>query len=136
VRLRHLVARGFRNLADLDCELPATGLVLLGANAQGKTNLLEAIYYPVLFRSFRGAPDREVARFEGAGFQLEAHIDGGPVAEVGAAYAAQSQRKRVLVEGEEPERLADAVGGWLAVSFLPDDVELATGAAAGRAASR
>jgi DNA replication and repair protein RecF len=134
VRLRHLVARGFRNLADLDCELPATGLVLLGANAQGKTNLLEAIYYPVLFRSFRGAPDREVARFEGAGFQLEAHIDGGPVAEVGAAYAAQSQRKRVLVEGEEPERLADAVGGWLAVSFLPDDVELATGAAAGRRA--
>ena len=54
VRFRQLVARGFRNLADLDCELPPSGLVLLGANAQGKTNLLEAIYYPVLFRSFRG----------------------------------------------------------------------------------
>jgi hypothetical protein len=39
--------------------------VLLGANAQGKTNLLEAIYYPGLYRSFRGAPDQEVARFDG-----------------------------------------------------------------------
>src|SRR5215207_4930927 len=83
VRLLHLVARGFRNLSDLDCEFPATGLVLLGANAQGKTNLLEAIYYPVLFRSFRGAPDQEVARFEGPGFQIETRLEGGPVADVG-----------------------------------------------------
>jgi DNA replication and repair protein RecF len=132
VRLRHLVARGFRNLSDLDCELPSTGLVLLGANAQGKTNLLEAIYYPVLFRSFRGAPDQEVARFEGPGFQVEARIEGAPVADVGAVYALQGRRKRILVEGQEPARLADAVGGWLAVSFLPDDVGLATGAAAER----
>ena len=34
---------------------PEEGVALLGANAQGKTNLLEAVYYPVLFRSFRGA---------------------------------------------------------------------------------
>ena len=79
MRLRHLVARGFRNLADLDCEPPASGLALLGPNAQGKTNLLEAIYYPVLFRSFRGAPDQEVTRFEGPGFHLEADVDGGSI---------------------------------------------------------
>ena len=48
------------------------GSALLGANGQGKTNLLEAIYYPVLFRSLRGAPDQEVARFGGPGFQVEA----------------------------------------------------------------
>ncbi|HYC33626.1 MAG TPA: hypothetical protein VEB59_15155 [Gemmatimonadales bacterium] len=44
MRLRHLVARGFRNLADLECEPPPAGMAILGANAQGKTNLLEAIY--------------------------------------------------------------------------------------------
>jgi DNA replication and repair protein RecF len=132
VRLRRLVARGFRNLADLDCELPASGLVLLGANAQGKTNLLEAIYYPVLFRSFRGAPDQEVARFDGPGFLVEACLDGGAAASVGAAYASPGRRKRILVDGLEPERVADAAGTWLAVSFLPDDVGLATGSAAGR----
>ena len=132
MRLRHLVARGFRNLADLDCEPPASGLVLLGANAQGKTNLLEAIYYPVLFRSFRGAPDQEVTRFEGPGFHLEADVDGGLITAVGASYAVAGRRKRILIDGQEPERLADAVGTWLAVSFLPDDVGLAAGAAADR----
>ncbi len=70
MRLRRLVARGFRNLADLDCAVPSRGLALLGANAQGKTNFLEAVYYPVLFRSFRGAPDQEVAGFGSRGRAL------------------------------------------------------------------
>jgi DNA replication and repair protein RecF len=131
VRLSHLVARGFRNLADLDCALPPSGVILLGANAQGKTNLLEAIYYPVLFRSFRGAPDQEISRFEGPGFQLEAAVE-GPQAALTATYLAPGRRKRILVQGQEPERLADAVGTWLAVSFLPDDVGLSTGPAAAR----
>ena len=132
MRLRHLVARGFRNLAALECELPPGGLALLGANAQGKTNLLEAIYYPVLFRSFRGAPDQEITRFEGPGFQLEAGVEGGPARALVATYGTQGRRKRILLDGEEPARLADAVGTWLAVSFLPDDVGLATGPAAAR----
>jgi DNA replication and repair protein RecF len=119
-------------LADFECELPSGGVVLLGANAQGKTNLLEAIYYPVLFRSFRGAPDQEISRFDGPGFQLEASIAEAPVVDLAASYTTAGRRKRILVEGVEPERLADAVGSWLAVSFLPDDVGLSTGPAAAR----
>jgi DNA replication and repair protein RecF len=134
VRLRRLVARGFRNLGDLDRELPPGGVALLGANAQGKTNLLEAVYYPVLFRSLRGAPDQEVARFDGPGFTVEAEVEAGPVATVAASYAAAGRRKRIALDGDEPARLADAVGAWLAVSFVPDDVALATGNAAGRRA--
>ena len=132
MRLCHVVARGFRNLEDLDRELPAAGVAFLGANAQGKTSLLEAVYYPVLFRSFRGSPDQDLARFGGQGFQVEARLEGGGVRELGASWTAAGRRKRVLVDGGEPERVADAVGEWLAVSFLPDDVGLATGPAAER----
>jgi DNA replication and repair protein RecF len=129
VRIRHLVARGYRNLADLDREAPLPGLVLLGANAQGKTNLLEAIYYPVLFRSFRGAADGQVV---GAlpGFSVEVHIGGGPAASVAATYT--DRKKRITIDGEEIDRLADSVGHWLAVTFLPADVGLASGPAAER----
>lgn len=125
MRINRLVARGYRNLADLDREPPSPGLVLLGANAQGKTNLLEAIYYPVLFRSFRGAADGQVM---GAppGFSVEIHIDGGSAASVAATY---SGRKRITIDGEEVARLADSVGHWLAVAFLPADVGLASGPA-------
>ena len=132
MRLRHLVARGFRNLVDLECEPPTAGLAILGANAQGKTNLLEAIYYPVLFRSLRGAGDGEVLRAGDGGFRVEAILDGGRVGAVSATYVAAGRRKRIAVDGEEPARLADAVGGWLAVAFLPADVGLASGPAAER----
>jgi DNA replication and repair protein RecF len=129
VRLRRLVARGFRNLADIDREVSRPGLVLLGANAQGKTNLLEAIYYAVLFRSFRGASDQQVMRGP-PGFGIEVHIEDGPAATVGALYS--GNRKRITVDGEEIGRLADAAGTWLAVAFLPSDVGLASGPAAER----
>jgi DNA replication and repair protein RecF len=129
VRLRHLVARGFRNLADLDCAVPSRGLALLGANAQGKTNFLEAVYYPVLFRSFRGAPDQEITGFGSPGFHVEASVEESGVASLAAGYVPVGRRKRILLDGDEPERLAEAVGRWLAVVFLPGDVDLASGPA-------
>lgn len=132
MRLGRLVARGFRNLHDLDCELPPSGLALLGANAQGKTNLLEAAYYPVLFRSLRGALDQDVARFGGAGFHVEVHLDEAPVRTVTATYQTAGRRKRIVLDGESPVRMADAAGAWLAVAFLPADVGLAAGPAAER----
>jgi DNA replication and repair protein RecF len=130
VRIRQLVARGYRNLADLDREAPGPGLVLLGANAQGKTNLLEAIYYPVLFRSFRGAADGQVLREATTGFSVELHIAGGSAQTVAACYS--GRKKRITVDGAEVSRLTDSVGNWLAVAFLPSDVGLASGPAAER----
>lgn len=130
MRLRRLTARGFRNLADLDCALPAPGVALLGDNAQGKTNFLEAAYYPVLFRSFRGAPDQEVAAFGAPAFHVEAAVEEAGVGTLSAGYLPATRRKRILLDGDEPERLTEAVGRWLAVVFLPGDVELASGPAA------
>lgn len=133
MRLDRLVARGFRNLADLDCELPAAGVALLGANGQGKTNLLEAIYYPVLFRSLRGANDAEVIRFGGPGFQIEASVAlDDRRAALTATVQQAPRRKRITVDGDEQRRLTDAVGVWMAVAFLPADVALAGGPASER----
>ena len=129
MRLRRLVARGFRNLVDLDRVAPPRGAVILGANAQGKTNLLEAIYYPVLFRSFRGAPDQQVIG-NAAGFHVDVELEGASSHHVAATYL--GRKKRITLDGEESERLADAVGAWLAVAFLPSDLGLASGSAAVR----
>ena len=129
MRLQRLVTRGYRNLADLDCEAPEVGAAILGSNAQGKTNLLEAIYYPVLFRSFRGSPDQQVMS-EGPGFQVEAHIEGADARMVAVTYL--GRKKRITVDGDEAGRLADVVGTWLAVAFLPADLGLASGPAVER----
>ena len=62
--LVHLVAREYRNFASLDLAIPASGLVIVGENGHGKTNLLEAVAYLALLRSFRGARDADVIRFD------------------------------------------------------------------------
>jgi DNA replication and repair protein RecF len=133
VRLERLVARGFRNLADLDTELPEAGAALLGRNGQGKTNLLEAIYYPVLFRSVRGATDQDIIAFGGPGFHIEVHLSEDAERHcVAATCQAPGRRKRILLDGEEVPRVTDGVGAWVAVAFLPSDVALASGPAVER----
>jgi DNA replication and repair protein RecF len=129
VRLLKLVARRYRNLADLEREAPPRGAALLGANAQGKTNLLEAIYYPVLFRSFRGAPDQQVSGSD-LGFHVEVAVEGSNAGNIAVTY--QGRKKRIAVDGQETRRLTEAIGSWLAVAFLPSDLGLASGPAAVR----
>ncbi len=108
-------------------------MLLLGANAQGKSNLLEAVYYPVLFRSFRGASDLEVGAFGGPGFRVEAEFESrGETHAVRVTHTAQPRRKRIEIDGAEVPRLADAVGAWVAVAFIPSDVSLAAGGAGER----
>ena len=130
MHLERIVLRGFRNLRDLDLTLPPEGAVLLGPNAQGKTNFLEAVGYPVLFRALRGAPDSEVAAFGGPGFRLEAAFaEAGRTRTADVTYTAASRKKRIALDDAPVARLSEAVGAWVAVAFLPRDVALAGGAA-------
>jgi len=133
MRAGRIEAEGFRNIGSLDLALPSAGAVLLGPNGHGKTNLLEAIYYPVLFRSLRGARDGELVQNGGAAFHLRLEVSratGDLVIEAG--FQTAGRRKRVAVDGAETPRMTDALGRWLAVAFLPTDVSLISGGAAER----
>jgi DNA replication and repair protein RecF len=127
-RLTTLTTRDFRNLAAVDAEFPAEGVVLVGENGEGKTNVLEAIYYLVLFRSLRGAKDRELVRFGTAGF----FVAGRTETRVTVGYDVQRARKKVTVDGRELTRMADGIGHVAAVAFSPSDRAIVAGGPAGR----
>lgn len=125
--LRELTIRHYRNLAFQELDLPAEGVAIVGENAQGKTNLLEAIYYLETFRSFRGARDDRLVAFGQDVFRIVGRIQregeaGGH--EVTAAFQARGKRKKVTVDGREPHRLGDALGRLAAVIFSPSDAGL------------
>ncbi len=128
MELTSLTIRNFRNLASIDVELPPGGVVVIGDNGHGKTNLLEAIYYLVLFRSLRGAMDRELVRFGEAGFFIAG--DASPRLTVG--YEAAGKRKKVTADGQEIRKLSDAVGLVAAVALSPADRAMVDGGPAGR----
>ena len=132
VVLRSLALRDFRNLARLDLTFPAAGVVVIGENGQGKSNLLEAIYYLHLLRSVRGSRDVDVIRFGAPGFHVSARADGGTHHELSAGFERHSKRKRVRLGGGEPQRLSDALGALPCVLFSPADLELVAGAPSAR----
>lgn len=61
--LKHLSLTNFRNFARLDMDVPRRAVLLVGSNAQGKTSLLEAIYFLASFTSFQTHTDRQLVNF-------------------------------------------------------------------------
>ena len=132
MRLSTLALRHFRNLHVQEVEFPPEGAALIGDNAQGKSNFLEAIYYLETLRSFRGARDEQMVAFGEDVFRVvgstrpdEGDEVGG--AEVAAAFQRKGKRKKVSINGTEPDRMTDALGTLSAVIFSPADIELISG---------
>jgi DNA replication and repair protein RecF len=132
VWLRRVSIREFRNLGRLDLRLPPDGVAVIGDNGQGKTNLLEAIYYLQLLRSMRGARDNDLTAFGAAGFHVAADVVGAERREVSVGYERQTKRKRVLLDGAEPAKLSEALGALPSVVVAPSDVQLVAGGPAER----
>jgi len=131
-RVDTLSVRDFRNLERIELELPPSGMLVVGENGQGKTNLLEAIYYLQLLRSVRGARDQDLVRFGAAGFHIGAHVATDRAGEIGVGFERAGKRKRVRIDGVVSERLSDAVGALPVAMFSPSDVELVAGGPAAR----
>jgi DNA replication and repair protein RecF len=139
MRINRLQLTGFRNLEDQLLEIPPEGVAVIGDNAQGKTNLLEAIHYLEAFRSFRGARDDQLVRMGEEIFRLQAHVqdESGPgmagsspqgvrdgEVTVAAACEAGTKRKKVTLDGRVVDSIAEAVGRLGSVLFTPEDVRL------------
>jgi DNA replication and repair protein RecF len=133
--LRALRLVNFRNYPD-DTVLLAPGLnIVVGDNAQGKTNLLEAISFAVSGSSPRTPNDSEVVRWREDFTRTEASISlDGDERRVAVGYA-PGQKKRLSVDGALAPSLAHYAAGGAgirAVTFFPDDIRIVKGAPADR----
>src|SRR6185436_3679938 len=74
MHIETLEAHAFRNLEPLTLELGGRSVLVRGRNAQGKTNLLEALYVCATGRSFRASPPRELLRHGSERGRLQARF--------------------------------------------------------------
>ncbi len=126
--LSRLIASDYRNFTRLDVDIPAAGLVVIGENGHGKTNLLEAVAYLALLRSFRGARDADVVRFGAPAFHVRATLMRPSAYDtISVGYERSSRRKRATLDGVEQPRLTSALGALPSVQFSPADVALVAG---------
>jgi DNA replication and repair protein RecF len=129
LRLQRIALSNFRNYAQLDLE-PAPGLnVFIGANAQGKSNLLEAIALLGTGKSFRSGRDADLVRegIELAVVAGDAEIRAGTVKlACSIARNGRGMRKRYTINGRTV-RYARFLGTIRVVTFAPADLQLASG---------
>jgi len=121
--------RSFRNFEELRLALPPGGAVITGDNGSGKTNLVEALYYLEIFRSFRGAADEQLVRFGDPVFFISGRFEDatGRTLEISAAFEPRTRTRRVVVDGVPVARVSEALGRLGAVVFSPSDMQIVAG---------
>lgn len=127
--LRTLALNNFRNFESLQLEFAPQVNIFTGRNAQGKTNLLEAIYFLALTRSQRTSSERELIRFDEKFASLQGEVITGHLP-VNLRLVISAQGKRAWINDSQQQKLSDYVGQLNTVLFSPEDLELVKGAPA------
>ena len=130
MHLVHLRLRDFRNYARLDIDFAPGFHLFLGGNAQGKTNLLEAIYFLATLRSFRGVSSAHLVRAGQKGYYLGATVLGQAEQSIRIYWSANE--RQLSLDGRPIRRLSEFLGVCRAVVFCTDDVQLVKGPASRR----
>ena len=124
MRLNTIKIKNFRNLEDITF-VPGSHVTLLsGQNAQGKTNMLEAVYICSTGRSHRTARDRELIKFGGEAAFIDAvceQRDGTHRIEI---KLSSTNKKAVRINNSPAHRLGQLMGHMNAVMFSPEDLQL------------
>jgi DNA replication and repair protein RecF len=126
--LAHLRLRDFRNYVRLDADFLPGFHLLLGDNAQGKTNILEAIYLLATLRSFRGVGGAQMIRQGQKGYFVGARIVGQGEHETKIYWSAHPRKVSELsLDGRPIARLTDYLGTFRTVVFCTEDLQLIKG---------
>ncbi len=132
MRIDRLELRNFRNYREAECSFQPGVNVIAGFNAQGKTNLLEAVYYLAGARSFRTRSDRDLIHLE----ETEAAITGCVSSEVREQridlMLSRRERKKIFVNGVKMKTAAELSGRFACTLFSPEDLSLVRGGASER----
>ncbi len=124
--LRKLEVRDFRNYEQVTLETDAPVNIFVGNNAQGKTNLLEAIYMLALTRSHRAGKDVEMIRWQQQMASIFAQVD-KQYGSCDFGLMIAKQGKTAKLNGLVQSRLSEYVGQLNVVLFAPEDLELVKG---------
>jgi len=130
--LSRLSVRHFRNLSSVDVCFPAGVTLLSGRNGQGKSNVLEAICYLGLLRSFRTQGIVPLRQWGSDAFSLRGLFEDRDPAFRFNLHVTQGDRRVLAINGTPLDRASDFINQFICVPLVPEDISLVKGGAAGR----
>jgi len=127
MHIEELSLRNYRNYKKLEISFDNKINVIIGENAQGKTNLMEAIYVLAFTKSHRTPREKELIRWDADFAKIE-----GKVAKRNQTFPLEiiisPKGKKAKLNHIEQKRLSDYIGAFNVVMFAPEDLTLVKGA--------
>ena len=121
---QRISVRNLRNIEEAQVSFSEGVNILAGENAQGKTNLLEGIFYPSVGRSFRGAHTSEMIRFGESQAKIDLNFRDAKRDQTISVTLFRDKQRKVEKNGVKMEKLSDVVGSFRAVLFCPEHLSM------------
>ena len=123
--IENLRLKNYRNYKEINIDFDPSINIIYGNNAEGKTNLLEAIFLCATARSHRGSREREIINFD----EKEAHIkmiikDEKEKTQIIDIQLNEDNKKGIALNGQKKEKLTDFLGSFITVIFAPEDLNI------------
>ena len=125
--LRNITLRNFRNYESLNLQFSTGVNLIAGENAQGKTNILESMYFLATAKSHRTSRDDELIQRGKEWFYLKGQVSSRSLSTVVEITNACGEKKRVRINGKTQERISSVIGEISVVMFSPEDLSLVKG---------
>lgn len=132
LKLAKLGLLHFRNYSSIHLQLVENIVCISGNNGSGKTNLLDAIYYLSVSRSYFSRPDAASVSHNAAGMKIEGEFEMNDQQHNVKLILRENLKKEFSLDDVPYRKLSDHIGKFPCVMIAPDDVELITGQSADR----
>ena len=120
--LKSIELADYRNYDCLSLQFDKGTNILYGDNAQGKTNILEAIYVAATTKSHRGSKDREIVNFDKEEAHIRTYLDREGIETRVDMHLRKSKSKGIAIDGQKIKKAADLLGLCNVVFFSPEDL--------------
>ena len=128
--VKQIKLKDFRNYDNLDLKLDSGINIFYGNNAQGKTNIIEAIFMSAIGKSFRTNKDSELIQFSKNSASIDINYENSD--REGKINIEISDKKRVKINDIPLKKLSEILGKIYVVLFTPDDINILKGSPSNR----
>lgn len=122
--IKSLELQDYRNYDSLNLAFDKGTNILYGDNAQGKTNILEAIYVSATTKSHKGSKDRDIVNFHKDEAHIRTFLEKDGVETRVDMHLRKSKSKGIAIDGQKIKKAADLLGLCNVVFFSPEDLSI------------
>ena len=122
--IKRLELADYRNYESLDLQFDKGTNILYGDNAQGKTNILEAIYVAATTKSHKGSKDNEIINFDKEEAHIRTYLEKDAIETRVDMHLRKSKSKGIAIDGQKIKKAADLLGLCNVVFLSPEDLNI------------